>query len=171
MKTQHDSETLAVGQQVFTACAFIWNEFDGIKKVFLPKRAATKKFLPSVHELPGGHIEYGEDLVEGLAREIMEEFGMRVCIGDPFAVFTYINDVKQSHSIEVIYFAQFTDPIEKIEIHPDDHETYGWYAEDELEWLYSTQKGVDDLEFPHVKKAFAYLNGNVFDFGREVDND
>jgi len=171
MKTQHDSETAAAGQQVFTACAFIWHEFDGVKKVFLPKRAATKKFLPSVYELPGGHIDFGEDLVAGLKREIMEEFDMRVSVGDPFAVFTYINEVKQSHSIEVIYFAQFADPIEKIEIHPDDHETYGWYAEDELEWLYSTQKGVDDLEFPHVKKAFAYLNGVAFNFGKELDDD
>jgi len=171
MKTQHDSETLAIGQQVFTACAFIWHEFDGVKKVFLPKRATTKKFLPSVYELPGGHIDYGEDLLAGLRREIMEEFAMRIRVGDPFAVFTYINDVKQSHSIEVIYFAQFADPIENIEIHPDDHQTYGWYAENELEQLYSTQKGSDDLEFPHVKKAFELLDGSVFDFGVKPEND
>jgi 8-oxo-dGTP diphosphatase len=117
-QAQHDSETLAEGQQVFTACAFIWHEFDGVKKVFLPKRADAKKFLPGVYELPGGHIDYGEDMREGLAREIMEELGMHVEIGDVLDVFTYMNEVKRSQSIEVIYFAQFTDPLENIHLNP-----------------------------------------------------
>ncbi|MDX9914065.1 MAG: hypothetical protein RBS77_05815 [Candidatus Moranbacteria bacterium] len=58
----HDSETLAHGQQVITACAFIYHDFDGVTKVFLPKRAATKKFLPSVYELPGGILTMGKIL-------------------------------------------------------------------------------------------------------------
>lgn len=165
MKAQHDSETIASGQQVFTVCAFIWQEFDGIKKVFLPKRAATKKFLPGVYELPGGHIEYGEDLVSGLKREITEEFAMQVRVGDTISAFTYMNDVKQSHSIEVIYFAQFIDPLENIEIHPDDHETYGWFAEDELADVYDCQKGVGDHEFIAVRKGFALLRGDQLDMG------
>jgi len=53
----HDSETPTHSTQVITACAFIHHTFDGVEKVFLPKRAETKKFLPGVYELPGGHIE------------------------------------------------------------------------------------------------------------------
>lgn len=165
MTARHDSETLASGQQVFTACAFIWQEFDGVKKVFLPKRAATKKFLPSVYELPGGHINYGEDLVSGLKREIIEEFNMQIRVGDVFATFTYMNEVKQSHSIEVIHLAQFADPIDNIEIHPDDHETYGWFARGELKEIYGTQKAVDDPEFVIVRKGFALLEGGRPDTG------
>lgn len=47
MTTSHDSEVPAHGQQVITACAFIHHTFDGVIKVFLPKRASTKKFLPN----------------------------------------------------------------------------------------------------------------------------
>src|SRR3546814_11693547 len=72
----HDSEVPAHGQQVITACAFTNNNFDGIEKVFLPKRADTKKFLPGVYEIPGGHIDYGEDVAAGLKREIQEELKM-----------------------------------------------------------------------------------------------
>ena len=110
-KISHDSETLAVNQQVITACAFIHQKIGGVEKVFLPKRAAIKKFLPGVYELPGGHIDFGEDAVVGLKREIDEELGMKVEVGDPFFVFTYTNEVKGSHSIEVIYFAHFTHDI------------------------------------------------------------
>jgi 8-oxo-dGTP diphosphatase len=120
----HDSETPAQGQQVITACALIHHSFDGVEKIFFPKRADTKKFLPGVYELPGGHIDYGEDIVEGLKREIMEEFGMTVSVGDPFAAFTYRNDVKGSHSVEVISFAEFTDPLDHIVIHQEDHSRF-----------------------------------------------
>lgn len=157
-KISHDSETLAEGRQVFTACAFIWQEFDGVKKVFLPKRAATKKFLPGVYELPGGHIDFGEDLKDGLAREIMEEFDMHVTVGDIVDVFTYVNDVKKSHSIEVIYFAQFTDSLEQIRINPEDHSTYGWFAESELGTVYTGAKGLDDPEAAVVQKGFTILS-------------
>src|SRR3989338_10133603 len=132
VKTQHDSETSAKGQQVITACAFIHQSFNGEEKVFLPKRAITKKFLPNVHELPGGHIDFGEDMESGLKREIQEEFGMSIKVGDPFFVFTYSNEIKESHSIEVIYYATFTDPIEMIKLNPEDHSEFGWFTESEL---------------------------------------
>lgn len=156
-KTQHDSETLKEGQQVITACGFIWQNFDGVHKVFLAKRADTKNFLPGVYELPGGHIEFGEDPRAGLAREVMEELGMRVAVGEVVDVFAYINDIKKSHSIEVIFFAQFTDPLEKLVLHPDDHSTCGWFAVDELEQSYVDEKDVDDPEVKILHKAFAML--------------
>ncbi len=158
-KISHDSEVAAHGQQVITACAFIHHSFDGVEKVFLAKRADTKKFLPSVHELPGGHIDFGEDPVVGLVREVNEEFSKSLEVGDPFFVFTYTNEVKGSHSIEVIYFAAFSDGIENVVLNPEDHSEYGWYAESELEIVYSENKDADDIEFQAVRKGFAILRG------------
>lgn len=158
-KISHDSEVPAVGQQVFTACAFIHRKIDGVEKVFLPKRAATKKFLPSVYELPGGHIDFGEDMIVGLKREIDEEFGVEIKIGDPFAVFTYTNDIKGSHSIEVIYFAELIGSPDAITLNPEDHSDAGWFAEDELEKVASKNKDVDDVEMISIKKGFALLRG------------
>jgi 8-oxo-dGTP diphosphatase len=155
----HDSETPAFNQQVFTACAFIHETFDGVEKVFLPKRADTKKFLPGVYELPGGHIDFGEEMVAGLAREIDEEFCMQVAIGDPFYVFTYTNPVKGSHSIEVVYFARFTSALDELAINPEDHSGFGWFAENELENAANPTKGADDLEFQAIRKGFALLKG------------
>ncbi len=158
-KTSHDSETPAHGEQVITACAFIHHNFDGVEKVFLPKRAATKKFLPGVYELPGGHIEYGEDTVSGLKREIKEEFGMNINAGDPFATFTYRNEIKGANSTEIIYFAEFTDPIDKIEVRPEDHSSFEWIAETELPKAFTENKRGDDPEMQAIKKGFSLLKG------------
>ena len=160
MQTSHDSETSAYNQQVFTACAFIHHEFDGIQKVFLPKRADTKKFLPGVYELPGGHIDFGEEMVDGLRREIKEEFDMDCSIGDPFYVFTYTNDIKGSHSVEVIYFAEFSNDLSEITLNPEDHSEFGWFAEDELVHATTPGKNLDDIEFVAMAKAFQLLKGD-----------
>ncbi len=157
-QVSHDSEIPAHGQQVITACAFIHKKIDGIEKVFLPKRADTKKFLPGVYELPGGHIEYGEELIPGLKREVMEEFGMRIDVGDPFAAFTYLNEIKGSHSIEIIYFARFQDPLENITIHPEDHSGFDWISENDLPKIMTKSKNEDDPEIRSIKKGFRILS-------------
>ncbi len=158
-KTIHDSEIISENKQVITACAFIHENFNGIEKVFLPKRALTKKFLPGVYELSGGHINFGEDIISGLKREIDEEFNMSIKVGDPFAVFTYINDIKKSHSIEVAYFAKFIEQIDNILIHQEDHSEFGWFAENELDKIIDNNKRKDDPEIRIIKKGFLLLNG------------
>ena len=162
--TMHDSEVPAIGQQVITACAFIHSQRAETRKVFLPKRSDAKQFLPGVYELPGGHIDFNEDLRDGLAREIREEFGMRISIGDPFAAFTYSNTVKGSHSIEVVYFAQFADDERKISLNPQDHSEFGWFGEDELYKAATDTKGLDDPEFEVIKKGFRLLRGESMEF-------
>ena len=163
-KISHDSETPAHGQQVTTVCAFIHHDFGGVEKVFLPKRAETKKFLPGVYELPGGHIE-SEDLKGELKREIAEEFGMKINVGDVFWGFAYRNRVKGSLSTEIIYFAKFIDPIENIKLNSEDHSEYSWFAEDEINKAANDLKPESDLEFEAIRKGFELLKGNKLHFG------
>ena len=160
-KVSHDSETLAEGKQVITACALIHYNFGGIEKVFLPKRAVTKKFLPNMFELPGGHIDFGEDITAGLKREVKEEFGMDISVGDPFAVFTYTNDIKKSHSIEVVYFARFVEPLENIKVNPEDHSEFKWIDQNEIpaDGLMSTE------ERRNLEKGFSLFRNKSHFFG------
>ena len=83
MLISHDSETPADGQQVITACAFVHQRFDGLRRYFA-KACRHEEVLPGVYELIGGHIDFAEDPVDGLRREIKEELAMDVEIGDPF---------------------------------------------------------------------------------------
>lgn len=164
-KTSHDSEKLAEGQQVITACALIHREKDGKLEVFLPKRAETKKFLPGVFEIPGGHIDFGEDLIQGLKREIFEEFQVQISVGSPFAAFTYLNEVKKSHSAEIIFFARLIDPEDSITLDPEDHSEYIWVSLDSISEAYTSQKGEDDIEFVHLKQGLELLKGKSLNFG------
>jgi 8-oxo-dGTP pyrophosphatase MutT (NUDIX family) len=139
----------------------------------LPKRADTKKFLPGLYEMPGGHIDYGEDLIEGLKREIKEEHNMAASIGDPFAAFTYQNLVKGSQTIEVIYFARFSEPLENIVIHPEDHSKYEWFTKAEVLKRKAELTAIDNITYAHeedpeyltILKGFDLLDNQSLDFG------
>ncbi len=165
IKISHDSEVLAEGQQVITAVAMITAEFNGEIKVFLAKRADTKKFLPGVYEMPGGHIDFGEDLKTGLAREIKEELGVEVSIGDAFAAFTYTNEIKKSHSVEIVFFARLISPPEAITTDPEDHSRVDWFSAEELPNAYTESKGAEDDEFKVIQKGFAIINGQNLNRG------
>lgn len=156
-KKIHDSETPAKGQQVITACAFIHNDFDGVTKVFLPKRAETKKFLPGVHEIPGGHIEFGEDVLDGLRREVREETGMDIQVGDVFSAFTYVNEVKGAHAIQVVYLAQFEGDFKDIKLNLEDHSGFSWVSEDEIDRIRDENDKGEDSEIDSIRKGFKVL--------------
>jgi len=167
-KVSHDSEVLKDGQQVITACALIHRKRDRVNEVFLPKRASTKKFLPSVFEIPGGHIDFGEEIVDGLKREVMEEFGMNIQVAQPFAAFTYSNNIKRSHSVEIIYFAAFLDDESRITLDPEDHSKFIWVSQANIAKAYTENKGADDIEFVYLRQGLKLLNGNCQNFGKKI---
>lgn len=50
------------------------------KKVLILKRTNNHRFGAGTWEFPGGKLEFGEDLISGLKREIMEETGLLVTV-------------------------------------------------------------------------------------------
>lgn len=135
--------------QKIIACAFIHKN----GKLFVARRADTKKFLPGKYELPGGHIEFGEKIEDGLKREIREEFGFDVVVSDPFYAFTYTRDNDMVHSVEVDYFVTLADPNQKIKLNLEDHSEYHWITKKEILNFFEE----DDEECRAIRKGFEIL--------------
>lgn len=113
-------------QQRVVAAGFILYQ----NKVLLAKRAATKTLAPGKYHLPGGHVEFGETIQETLAREIAEEFAVRIEVQEPFFAFSYVT--AEIHTIGVVCLARLAEPKEKIRLKLDETAEYVWAGEDEI---------------------------------------
>ncbi len=138
-------------QQVITAVVFLYNDKG---EVLLAKRTNELSIFPGIYELPGGHIEFGELIEDGLRREMREEFSLEVKIGQPFHVFTYLNTSQTKHVVEIVYFAELVDQNSVIKL-SNEHSSYKWVEESEVE---TCLKKNNPAEFLAAKRGFQIIN-------------
>jgi len=142
-------------KQAIVACAIIHQKFDDQIKVLLTKRSLSSTFLPGVYEIPGGHIEYGEDLTEGLQRELKEELNLNVKVEELVSAFTYSHN--GTHTVELVYLATPLSDINEIKIQEDEISESRWIIESEINTIISENKDPNDPEILILKKAFKKL--------------
>lgn len=96
-------------------------------KFLIAQRIRTKK--PALlWEFPGGKVEPGETLPACLKREIKEELGLDIEVGDYLMSSPY-NYEFGSFQLEVFFAKAATDKIGKL----DSHEDYHWIETSELD--------------------------------------
>lgn len=114
------------------ACAggFIRNKYG---EILFVKRSENDSFLPSNWELPGGGVEYGENIEKTLRREIKEECGLDVKIGFPIAVGDYYmkDNKKEIQRTEIIFLCKLLNPAQTI-ILSGEHLEYKWVSSNKI---------------------------------------
>jgi mutator protein MutT len=66
-------------------------------EVFLAQRGPLAKNERGLWEFPGGAVEFGEKLADALKREIFEEYGMTIEVGDLLDVADHILPAEGQH--------------------------------------------------------------------------
>ncbi len=72
-------------------------------RVLLIKRNEDDEHCPGIWEVPGGRLTDGENPLEGLKREVLEETGLEVKVGAPLQVHYFTRDDGQQ--ITMLVFA------------------------------------------------------------------
>ena len=105
--------------KIYTAVyALIRN--DNGKYLFI-KRSENDS-MPGVWEVPGGKMDYGEEPLESLKREVFEEVGLKIEPLNPFCVVSHVSPIKQA--IRIVYKANLAKKEEVKLSH--EHSDYKW---------------------------------------------
>ncbi|MFH0805576.1 MAG: NUDIX domain-containing protein [Patescibacteria group bacterium] len=97
-------------------------------------------------ETPGGRLEVGEDIVNGLKREIKEETGLSVKILFPFNAFS-ANVGQEDSIVGINYLAEYSGG--EIRIDTNEHSSYQWINISNIKKLKDSiglQKEIDAYE-------------------------
>lgn len=122
-------------------------------RILISKRAATKTTFPDRFEVVGGHIDPGETLEAGLMREIEEEIGIKVRVGDLIDAFLYNSE--DTLKIELTYICYMQDETLEPVLNTKDHSVHLWISEDEI-----AKFEKDDEETAALHKAFKHIKGD-----------
>jgi len=100
-------------------------------KLFLARRGIKAGNERGLWEFPGGAVEFGETLRDALVREIREEYGITIEVGDLLTVTDHILPDEQQHWVSPSYICRILEGVPEI-TEPEKCSEIGWFALEEI---------------------------------------
>jgi mutator protein MutT len=104
---------------------------DSDGQLFLAQRGPLARNERGKWEFPGGSVEFGETLKNALTREISEEFGVEIQVGELLDVVDHILVEEKQHWVSPTYVCRIIsgDPVIK---EPEKCSQIGWFFPDQV---------------------------------------
>jgi 8-oxo-dGTP diphosphatase len=100
-------------------------------RVFLTQRGPQAKNERGLWEFPGGSVEFGEKLADALKREMMEEYGIQIEVGELLDVFDHILPEEGQHWVSPTYICRIISGKPAI-LEPGKCSQIGWFPLDQI---------------------------------------
>ena len=118
-------------------------------KVLIIQRAEGDEAFPGLWEIPSGKRELLEKTIEGVKREVKEETGMEVEVGDPIGVFDFKVE-KEDEIRDATQISFLAKPVGGVEVKlSSEHQNFAWITESEID-----KYKISDETKEILKKAF-----------------
>lgn len=104
-----------------------------VKIVFRNRKSVLyHKTKDGIRDIPGGHIEFGETILEALKRELKEEFGFNLTKEPKLLyVWTYFSRDKSAHRVYIVYILDIPKKLKFKHKERDDLE-FVWLKKNEI---------------------------------------
>ncbi|MCL4559244.1 MAG: NUDIX domain-containing protein [Chloroflexi bacterium] len=99
-------------------------------RLFLARRGPSAKNERGLWEFPGGSVEFGERLADALRREMREEYGVEISVGELLDVVDHILPEEGQHWVSPTYICSLVSGEPRI-LEPGKCTEIGWFAPDQ----------------------------------------
>jgi len=95
-------------------------------RLFLARRGPQAKNERGLWEFPGGSVELGEQLADALRREMREEYGIEISVGELLDVVDHILPEEGQHWVSPTFICRIESGLPRI-LEPGKCAEIGWY--------------------------------------------
>jgi mutator protein MutT len=100
-------------------------------KLFLSQRGPLSKNERGLWEFPGGSVEFGETLADALKREMQEEYGVQIEVGELLDIVDHILPEEKQHWVSPTFICRIIQGEPAI-LEPGKCSQIGWFIPDEV---------------------------------------
>jgi len=100
-------------------------------RLFLARRGPLAKNERGLWEFPGGSVEFGERLKDALRREIAEEYGVRIEVGELLDVVDHLLPDEGQHWVSPTFICRVSEG-EPVIREPGKCDAIGWFQIEEI---------------------------------------
>lgn len=104
---------------------------DDAGRLFLARRGLLAKNERGLWEFPGGAVEFGERLADALRREIHEEYGIEIAVGELQDVADHILPAEGQHWVSPSYLCRIHSGTPSIR-EPGKCSAIAWFAPEDM---------------------------------------
>lgn len=104
---------------------------DTQRRLFLSRRGLNSRNERGLWEFPGGSVEFGETLAEALRREMREEYGIEIEVGELLDVVDHILAEEKQHWVSPTYICRIISGEPHI-LEPGKSAEIGWFSPDNV---------------------------------------
>lgn len=127
---------------------------DAQGRLFLARRGPKAKNEQGLWEFPGGSVEFGETLAEALQREMDEEYGIKVSVGELVDVVDHILPQEHQHWVSPTFLCQIISGEPYIR-EPEKCTEIGWFDVDQMP---NELTQITQLNLEHYRHIIAKKN-------------
>ena len=98
-------------------------------RLFLARRGPQAKNERGLWEFPGGSVEFGERLADALKREMREEYGVEIAVGELLDVVDHLLPAEGQHWVSPTFICRIISGVPTIR-EPGKCTEIGWFAPD-----------------------------------------
>jgi 8-oxo-dGTP diphosphatase len=99
-------------------------------KILIIKRSSKEDVFANEWDFPGGRLKFGENPIDGLKREVLEETGLKIKIIKPISVWTFFKNNGKTQVIGITFLAKVISG--KIRLGKE-HTDFKWILPEEID--------------------------------------
>lgn len=100
------------------------------RKYLITRRSTRNDYMPLKWDLPGGTIEAGETVEQGLEREVKEETTLEIRVERILYVYTNLSQLPERQTFQSIYLCNYV--LGEVRTDPLEHDDHAWVNREQL---------------------------------------